>query len=149
MSAAAMKHESQRVELNPAYVWGQHNTNFGSQWGTWKEKNKQGNTQWKVHDIQNTQMWGEMVEPEQQQNYEVKTLTPSRGLQTLSYTYKCGMVKPCEMIHEPWESTAGSVVDSTTHLTGHESTRYCVSNWPLLSCLWIYCIDDSNRQQFV
>ena len=108
--------------------------NFGTKCGAWRNF-KQGKIPWKyvTHEtpvcVVRWQNWN------QQWSYETRTLTLSRGIQKKEYTDKGWMMEPCEMIHNPWKSTPGSVDDTTSQWTGHESRGYHMSNWPLLSCL--------------
>ena len=114
-------------------------TNVGSK----REKHKKGKIHEKCVICETSGCEGRWQKQNQQWNCEVRTLTPSRGIQIKSYTCKCGTVELHKMIHEPRESTLGSVED-TTHWISHESRGYCMSNWPLLRCLQIYCIEDFN-----
>ena len=141
--ATAKKHESWEsswIQYNCKRVWHK----------CWhlvrdlKEKNKQGKIHEKYMTCETPRC--EARWQNQQWNHEVRSLTPSREIQPKSYTYKFGMVESCKMIHRPREATLRSFEDTTTHWTGCESRGYCVSNWPLLSFLQIYCIEDSSRQ---
>ena len=84
----------------------------------------------------------------QQWSHEVRILTPSRGIQrAIRTSVEWWKHVWWSMNHEnqPQEvlrtqqhiTSAVRAEDTATHHISCESRGYCVSNWPLLSCLWI------------